>query len=606
MKVDVRHNSAQGGIEVVFSEKPDYTIISWLKSNGFRWAQFRKLWYARFSESLFSTTKEKFTGLPAVELTEEQKKLQARQKQEKEIAALKESYPAWAATNPDADRWGKLDIINFSLELPQTVRVPGLDVDNPFIWNSKKKAYEHLPRGRKRPDYYSIAVIHHKMQDAVIKHGGMIDFKNLYSNPQNSQFIRYQYDDLQRLIQNKPYLLNSEENKEYVREVEKKMDAYNFQVRKWNEYRQRVLADYAKEKKPLWAKNKDNIYGRVYIDYLSDEIIGSMNQAMVSVMDKSGGYIVFSLTRPLNDIFIEDPAANPQAKPITELFPPDSQTMPAQESSSDIEIEAEALALELELLNSESISGTIKQLNKQHPEKYVMVTYEYGEPVYVAPLIEGHVNVTPELAEAEVWSYADTLSSFKLKYYQSITRCKELKFEKKAALDGCSCNFGKLVTYDERGEDIIGMAHKELIRPPKARMLYNKKKGFTPFKITSSEHAAEIFRDIIGSQITVSEHAVMLILNRANNVVAYFKVSEGGIDSTTMDVRKIMAAAIGMLASAIIICHNHPTGNLTPSDPDRAVTLRIKAAAEAQQMKLLDHIIVSNESYYSFADNGII
>jgi DNA repair protein RadC len=83
-------------------------------------------------------------------------------------------------------------------------------------------------------------------------------------------------------------------------------------------------------------------------------------------------------------------------------------------------------------------------------------------------------------------------------------------------------------------------------------------------------------------------------------------ISDGGISGTITDVRLIMQCAILTNASGIILCHNHPSGNLIPSADDDAATFRVKKACEVMNINLLDHIIISPESFYSFADDGRI
>jgi len=95
-------------------------------------------------------------------------------------------------------------------------------------------------------------------------------------------------------------------------------------------------------------------------------------------------------------------------------------------------------------------------------------------------------------------------------------------------------------------------------------------------------------------------------LNQANKVLGVTTISEGGISETTADIRIILQAAILSNASGIILSHNHPSGNIQPSGDDNRITQRIKEAAKIVRISLLDHLIVSNETYYSFADEGLI
>jgi DNA repair protein RadC len=98
----------------------------------------------------------------------------------------------------------------------------------------------------------------------------------------------------------------------------------------------------------------------------------------------------------------------------------------------------------------------------------------------------------------------------------------------------------------------------------------------------------------------------ILFLNRSNKVVNRMKLSQGGISGTVTDVRIVMKQAIENLASGIIVCHNHPSGNLSPSESDTRITQKIKEAGTLMDIQLLDHLIISDKDYYSFADNGLL
>jgi DNA repair protein RadC len=98
----------------------------------------------------------------------------------------------------------------------------------------------------------------------------------------------------------------------------------------------------------------------------------------------------------------------------------------------------------------------------------------------------------------------------------------------------------------------------------------------------------------------------ILFLNRSNKVINRMKLSQGGISGTVTDVRIVMKRAIEYLASGIIVCHNHPSGNLNPSESDTRITQKIKEAGNIMDIQLLDHLIISEKEYYSFADNGLL
>ena len=126
-------------------------------------------------------------------------------------------------------------------------------------------------------------------------------------------------------------------------------------------------------------------------------------------------------------------------------------------------------------------------------------------------------------------------------------------------------------------------------------------------KIKLSSDAADLFRKIWDvDSLPINESMIAIFLNRQNNTIGWYKVSQGGISGTLMDVRLILATALNCLASGIILCHNHPSGNLQPSETDIAMTKKVKKSAEIMDINLLDHIILTEESYYSMIDNGVI
>jgi len=102
------------------------------------------------------------------------------------------------------------------------------------------------------------------------------------------------------------------------------------------------------------------------------------------------------------------------------------------------------------------------------------------------------------------------------------------------------------------------------------------------------------------------ENFCVLLLNRANKVLKTVRISDGGITGTVVDQRKVFKIALDHNATSIILGHNHPSGQLTPSDADIQLTKKMKAAGETLDLPVLDHIIVGDGNYYSFADEGIM
>lgn len=123
-------------------------------------------------------------------------------------------------------------------------------------------------------------------------------------------------------------------------------------------------------------------------------------------------------------------------------------------------------------------------------------------------------------------------------------------------------------------------------------------------QITSSESVYQILHPVLAD--LKHEEVWALLLNRANKVIKKIQVSKGGIAGTVVDIRMIMKEAIDSLASAIVLCHNHPSGNTNPSGDDNNITRKLKEAGQILDIKLLDHVIICDRSYYSYADKGLL
>ena len=132
--------------------------------------------------------------------------------------------------------------------------------------------------------------------------------------------------------------------------------------------------------------------------------------------------------------------------------------------------------------------------------------------------------------------------------------------------------------------------------------------SFMPTKINDSSKVYKFFMDNFydHSVMAIKEYFYILLLNRRNNITSISKVSEGGINGTVVDVRLIVTSALLQLSSGVIAIHNHPTGNTLPSESDKAITKKIKDALNLVDVKLLDHLIISEDKYYSLADEGDI
>jgi DNA repair protein RadC len=129
---------------------------------------------------------------------------------------------------------------------------------------------------------------------------------------------------------------------------------------------------------------------------------------------------------------------------------------------------------------------------------------------------------------------------------------------------------------------------------------------FPKNKITNSKDSAEFIRKFYSDDIEIFESFFLLLLNNANQTIGYAKISQGGITGTIVDVRIVAKYVVDSLATGIILAHNHPSGNLNPSEPDKKITEKIQHAMSFFDVKVLDHIILTADSYFSFADNNIL
>lgn len=166
-------------------------------------------------------------------------------------------------------------------------------------------------------------------------------------------------------------------------------------------------------------------------------------------------------------------------------------------------------------------------------------------------------------------------------------------------------SLGKLTIADLRKISGIGPARAVIIA---AALELGRRRKLTEvpdaYQIKCSKDVADIFQPLL-SDITHEEFWI-LFLNRSNKVIEKMKLSHGGISGTVTDVRLVMKKAIEFLASGIIVCHNHPSGNPNPSESDNKITRKIKEAGNLMDIQLLDHLIITERDYYSFADNGLL
>jgi DNA repair protein RadC len=126
-------------------------------------------------------------------------------------------------------------------------------------------------------------------------------------------------------------------------------------------------------------------------------------------------------------------------------------------------------------------------------------------------------------------------------------------------------------------------------------------------KISQSKDAFKVLQSIWNLDlIEYQEHFWLLLLNRSNEVIGTKCISQGGVSSTIVDVRILFCLALKCNASAILIAHNHPSGNLNPSIQDKELTKKITSASKFLDIALLDHLIVTKDGFYSFQDKGLL
>jgi DNA repair protein RadC len=125
--------------------------------------------------------------------------------------------------------------------------------------------------------------------------------------------------------------------------------------------------------------------------------------------------------------------------------------------------------------------------------------------------------------------------------------------------------------------------------------------------IRGSSDCFRYFHQLFSEELGIIDHReafAILLLDRANNIICHYVVSIGGIAGTVADPKIIFQAALLANASAMILCHNHPSGNKTPSQADRTITAKLVNAGRALDLPVLDHIILVEHGYYSFSDEG--
>ncbi|MEO6949279.1 MAG: DNA repair protein RadC [Ginsengibacter sp.] len=164
---------------------------------------------------------------------------------------------------------------------------------------------------------------------------------------------------------------------------------------------------------------------------------------------------------------------------------------------------------------------------------------------------------------------------------------------------------GKLSLHDLMKVKGIGEAKAITIA---AALELGRRRSTSPIlKRDFSRSSAELAKYLqVALKDTPHEVFAVVFLNRANKILDFQKISTGGITHTIVDPRIIFKKALEVKATSLILCHNHPSGNLKPSRADEEITQKLKSAGALLDITVIDHMIVSDEGYYSFADEGIM
>lgn len=150
-----------------------------------------------------------------------------------------------------------------------------------------------------------------------------------------------------------------------------------------------------------------------------------------------------------------------------------------------------------------------------------------------------------------------------------------------------------------------GMGEAKSIHIMAALELGRRRKETERSALASMQSSRDVYEFLAPRLIDLShEEFWVLLLNRSNKIIRDVCISRGGVTGTVADLRMIFKSAVEALATSLIVCHNHPSGNPTPSKADNDLTNKIKQAGDLMDIQLLDHIIVTETTFYSYADEG--
>lgn len=190
-------------------------------------------------------------------------------------------------------------------------------------------------------------------------------------------------------------------------------------------------------------------------------------------------------------------------------------------------------------------------------------------------------------------------------------RNKNGKFEYFSKISGkIPSEYVSLSGYNFGKEIVVGSISKlstlkNLV--PDVKLRVTRGKRAVSESVTSPEVGAEIFKRFIGkNKIETQELFAVAYTNQANKILGVYVHSVGSINAVNVDVRLVLAGALQMGATGMILCHNHPSGNLKPSSADETITKQLQKAAQLHNISILDHIIITKDGYFSFVQAGLI
>ena len=183
----------------------------------------------------------------------------------------------------------------------------------------------------------------------------------------------------------------------------------------------------------------------------------------------------------------------------------------------------------------------------------------------------------------------------------AVSLCKRIL----ASVDNNLSELGKLSI--KQLMEFKGIGEAKAITMAAAMELGRRRRGEEALekqKIVSSRSVFELMQPIIGE--LRHEEFWIIYLNNSNKVLQKQQLSKGGISGTLLDVRLVMRTALDLVATGLILVHNHPSGTLKPSEADKQLTQKLKQAAKSLDIKVLDHLIITEKAYFSFADETIL